>query len=79
MKKIYFYYTPLCPRSYFSLMNLKKEIKASDFEVEVVKKIFIRFYKKTVLPPCIVLDDKTLNGFFLTRSKINNFLKTAYE
>lgn len=79
MKKIYFYYTPLCPRSYLSLKNLKKEIKASDLEVRCIKKIFFKFEDNTYFPPAVVYKNQILFGFYLTRDKIKKFIKNLYE
>ena len=67
---------PFCPRSYFSLGNLKKVIKNfSDAEIVVDKSFF--FYKegKIYFPPFIEFENNFLTGFFLSSEKILNFLR----
>lgn len=74
MKKVYFYYLPLCPRSFFSLKNLRKE--ADNFsEIEIiVKKTFLIKANRIILPPAIKHEKNLLSGFFLTRNKIRKFI-----
>jgi hypothetical protein len=79
MKKIYFYYQPFCPRSYFSLKNFKKEIKTSDFDLKIIKTFAYKANKKLIFPPCIVYKNRILNGFYLSRLKIKNFFSNFYE
>jgi len=79
MEKIYFYYMPFCPRSYFSLRNLKKEIKASDLELKCIKKFFYIKNKIIFIPPVLVYKNRVLAGFYLNPHKIRKFLNNLYE
>lgn len=79
MEKIYFYYFPLCPRSYLSLKNLEREIKTSDLEVKCIKKIIFKFKGKIFFPPALLYKNQILTGFYLSKPEIRKFLKNFYE
>lgn len=66
---------PACPRSYFSLRNLKNEIKDLDFQLKITKGFYFKLNNKLSLPPFIVYKDKYLTGLLLTRNQIKLFLE----
>lgn len=74
--KIVFYYTPFCPRSYFSLKNFKKvNDKTGNGGFTLKKTLFITRKGKKLFPPVIESDSGILSGFYLSEDDISNFLE----
>lgn len=69
---------PLCPRSYFSLKNLKREIGKTpdDFGLEIKSAFFTKQNKKLFFPPLIVCNNQFLSGIYLSAEKIDLFLRS---
>jgi len=76
MGKVYFYFLPFCPRSYFSFLNLKKvKDEILTFDIVLIRSFSCRKNGKFYFPPVIYTNEKILSGFFLSYKKISNFLK----
>ncbi|PID78001.1 MAG: hypothetical protein CSB21_02610 [Deltaproteobacteria bacterium] len=75
MVKIRFFFMPLCPRSYFSLKNCKREIDGLEgVYIDVKKVFFIRRKSALYFPPVIEIENRILSGFYLSSKKIKKFI-----
>lgn len=81
--KITFYHSPLCPRCYLARKNLysilKKYKDISVQEIDVVRNLKLSKENGVRLFPALQYKNKTVSGVFLSKDKIDAFLKTIKE